>query len=192
RIQSLCDWAHASGLLTHMDGARLFNASIATGISLADFSAPFDSISVCFSKGLGAPVGSCLVGSRDFINRARRARKLFGGGMRQVGILAAGALYALENQMDRLFEDHEHARMLAKAISECHALQLADPFPDTNIVIFHIASDWGTAQQLADKLKEQGILSFPFGPQSVRLVTHLDVSREQIERSCNVLRGIAC
>lgn len=191
RVQSLCEWAHSAGLRTHMDGARLFNASVATGVSLEAYSEPFDSISVCFSKGLGAPVGSCLVGSRDFISKARRARKLFGGGMRQVGIIAAGALFALEHQMSRLAEDHEHARLLASAIDECNSFQLADKVPDTNIVIFHVDKNRGTAIQMTESLKQDGILALPFGPQSVRLVTHHDVSGDQIEHACEVLRGHA-
>jgi len=191
RVQSLCEWAHSAGLRTHMDGARLFNASVATGVSLEAYSEPFDSISVCFSKGLGAPVGSCLVGTRDFISKARRARKLFGGGMRQVGIIAAGALFALDHQMSRLAEDHEHARLLASAIDQCKSFQLADKVPDTNIVIFHVDKNRGTAIQLTESLKQDGILALPFGPQSVRLVTHHDVSRDQIERASEVLRGLA-
>jgi len=191
RIQSLCNWAHSEGLQTHLDGARLFNASIATGVSLQAFSDPFESVSVCFSKGLGAPVGSCLAGTREFIAKARRARKLFGGGMRQIGILAAGALYALEHQMTRLAEDHENARILAKTISQCKSLSLSDKEPDTNIVIFHVQKDWGTAAQFSLSLKEHGVLSLPFGPQSIRLVTHLDVTREQILQACKSIESVA-
>ena len=191
RIQSLCDWAHSQGLKTHLDGARLFNASVATGVSLELFSEPFESVSVCFSKGLGAPVGSCLVGSREFVAKARRARKLFGGGMRQIGILAAGALYALKHQMDRLADDHANARLLARTVGQISSLCLSDEEPDTNIVIFHIAKNWGTAAQFSDSLKQAGVLSLAFGPQSVRLVTHLDVSREQIESACEAIRNVA-
>ena len=191
RIQSLCDWAHSEGLKTHLDGARLFNASVATGVSLQEFSEPFESVSVCFSKGLGAPVGSCLVGSREFISKARRARKLFGGGMRQIGFLAAGALYALQHQMARLSVDHENAKLLALAIGPCKTLRLSDEVPDTNIVIFHVANEWGTAAQFSLTLKQHGVLSLPFGPQSVRLVTHLDVSREQINIACEAIANVA-
>ncbi len=191
RVQSLCDWAHSQGLKTHLDGARLFNASVATGVSLESFSEPFESVSVCFSKGLGAPVGSCLVGSREFVAKARRARKLFGGGMRQIGILAAGALYALKHQMDRLADDHANARLLARTVGQIQSLCLSDDEPDTNIVIFHVAKNWGTAAQFSDLLKQAGVLSLAFGPQSVRLVTHLDVSREQIESACEAIRNVA-
>jgi len=191
RIQSLCDWAHREGLKTHLDGARLFNASVATGVSLQAYSEPFESVSVCFSKGLGAPVGSCLAGSRDFIAKARRARKLFGGGMRQVGYLAAAAIYALEHQMYRLAEDHDHARLLARAVRQCNSLSLTDSEPDTNIVIFHVANEWGTASKFAELLKQHGVLSLPFGPQSVRLVTHLDVSLSQIEQATEAIKTVA-
>ncbi len=191
RIASLCDWAHSEGLMTHMDGARLFNASVAAGVSLKAFSEPFESVSVCFSKGLGAPVGSCLVGSRDFIAKARRARKLFGGGMRQAGYLAAGALFAFEHQMSRLEEDHRHAKILAEAIRKCPSLSLSDPEPDTNIVIFHVAKEWGTAAAFTDQLKQHRVLALAFGPQSVRLVTHLDVSPSQIATACDAIMQVA-
>lgn len=191
RTQSLCEWAHSEGLLTHLDGARLFNAAIATGVSLKDFSEPFDSISVCFSKGLGAPVGSCLVGSKEFVAKARRARKLFGGGMRQAGIVAAGALYALQHNLTRLADDHENARIIADAVRNLQVIQLSDEMPDTNIVIFHIDKQWGTADRFADQLKHQGVLSIPFGPQSIRLVTHLDVSRAQILKACEIIANVS-
>ncbi len=191
RIQSLCDWAHNEGLKAHLDGARLFNASVATGVSLQSYSEPFESVSVCFSKGLGAPVGSCLVGSREFITKARRARKLFGGGMRQVGFVAAGALYALDHHRIRLSEDHDNAKVLALAIRQCKSLCLSDEVPDTNIVIFHIANEWGTAAQFAESLQKHGVLTLPFGPQSVRLVTHLDVSRDQIVTACEAIANVA-
>jgi threonine aldolase len=189
RLQDLCAWAHSAGLLTHLDGARLFNAVIATGTSLTEYGEPFDSISVCFSKGLGAPVGSCLVGSRALVKKARRARKLFGGGMRQVGYLAAAALYGLEHQMQRLATDHDHAQMLSQAIGECKGFELLQPQPDSNIVIFHIDRTLGTAVEFTAKLKEQGLLSMPFGPQSVRLVTHLDVERGQIDDASQILKA---
>ena len=191
RIETLCDWAHSQGLKTHLDGARLFNASVASRVSLHSFSEPFGSVSVCFSKGLGAPVGSCLAGTRDFVAKARRARKLFGGGMRQIGILAAGALYALRHQMDRLADDHANARLLAQTIGKCKSLQLSDKEPDTNIVIFQVDKNWGTAVQFSESLKKLGVLTLPFGPQSVRLVTHLDVSKQHIAEACEAIEKVA-
>ena len=191
RIETLCDWAHSQGLKTHLDGARLFNASVATGVSLQSFSEPFESVSVCFSKGLGAPVGSCLTGSRDFVAKARRARKLFGGGMRQIGILAAGAIYALQHQMARLADDHANARLLAQTVSKCKSLRLTDKEPDTNIVIFHVDKQCGTAAQFSESLRKVGVLTLPFGPQSVRLVTHLDVSTQQVAQACEAIENVA-
>lgn len=190
RIETLCGWAHGEGLLTHLDGARLFNACVASGVSAEAYSNHFDSVSVCFSKGLGAPVGSCLAGSKDFILKARRARKLFGGGMRQVGILAAGALYALEHNVERLAIDHEHAKMLANSVRKCRGLELVDEVPETNILIFNISKERGTAVEFTQALKERGVLAMPFGPQSVRFVTHLDVDAAQIEQACNVLESM--
>lgn len=188
--QELCNLAHEQGLLTHLDGARLFNASVATGDSLEVLSKPFASVSVCFSKGLGAPVGSCLAGSREFVRKARRARKLFGGGMRQAGVLAAGALFALKNHIDRLATDHEHAKLLANAVASTSSFRPMDAIPDTNIVIFHVDEAWGTAKKFAEVAKERGMLVIAFGPQSVRLVTHLDLSTEQIHTACEVIREI--
>ena len=137
-VESICSWAHKSGLATHLDGARLFNAAVATGIAARRWAANFDTVSVCFSKGLGAPVGSALVGPRDLIRRARRVRKLFGGGMRQAGIIAAGALYALDHHIDRLAEDHAHAKLIGEAVREVEGLELVGNAVDTNIVIFRV------------------------------------------------------
>ena len=150
----------------------------------------FDSASVCFSKGLGAPVGSALAGSRDFIREARRARKLFGGGMRQAGIIAAGALYALEHNIERLGEDHQHARLLAEAIERSPGLQL-DPAPQTNIVVVHLEANLGTSREFTKKLLERGVGALPFGPQYFRLVTHLDVKRPQIKQAGEIIERLA-
>ncbi len=185
-VDAICKWAHTSGLTTHLDGARLFNAVVATGIEARRWSEGFDSVSVCFSKGLGAPIGSALAGSREFIKRARRARKLFGGGMRQVGILAAGALYALRHNISRLEEDHQNAKILADAIGQTPGLKL-DPEPQTNIVVVYVDPTLGTASQFAQSLAGQGIGVMPFGPQHIRMVTHLDVSREQAEKAASII-----
>jgi threonine aldolase len=186
-VDTVCQWAHTHGLSTHLDGARLFNAVAASGISAERWSAGFDSVSVCFSKGLGAPVGSALAGSAEFIKRARRARKLFGGGMRQVGILAAGALFALENNRERMTLDHVHAALLGDAIREAPGLSLHPDRVETNMVIFHVDAGLGTAASFAAELGQQGLGVLPFGPQLIRLVTHLDVDRPQIERAGEIL-----
>ncbi len=177
-VQSLCRWAKENGLATHLDGARLFNAVAATGIDAKTWAAGFDSVSICFSKGLGAPVGSALIGSADFIQQARRARKLFGGGMRQVGIIAAGALYAIKHHRQDLGQDHEHAQCLAQAIAGLPGLSL-DPAPQTNIVVVHIDPALGTSSSFAAQLDALGVGVLPFGPQHIRLVTHRDVNRRR-------------
>lgn len=189
-VEQICQWAHGAGLITHLDGARLFNASAATGISLADWSQHFDTVSVCFSKGLGAPVGSCLAGPADMMREARRHRKLFGGGMRQAGVIAAGALYGLQNNRDRLVEDHEHAQILATAIQDSTGLSLTPETVDTNIVIFQIDPKLGTAPQFVSKLKDAGVAMMAVSAQSVRAVTHLDVNRGQIEEAAAILKKL--
>lgn len=190
-VQEICEWAHANGLKTHLDGARLFNAVVATGVSLRDWSQHFDTVSVCFSKGLGAPVGSALAGSVEAIREARRHRKLFGGGMRQAGILAAAALYGLEHNMDRLAEDHQHARLLAAAIRESPGLQLLPDEIDSNIVIFAVDPGLGTAADFAAALKARGVWVLAIGPTQIRAVTHLDVDRAGMERAAEVVRELA-
>lgn len=190
-VDAICDWAHEHRLLTHLDGARLFNAVAATGIAPERWCAGFDSVSICFSKGLGAPVGSVLAGSAEFIRQARRARKLFGGGMRQVGILAAGALYALEHNRERLVEDHENAQLLGRALAEVPGVTLQSPRIESNMVIFHIDRRLGTSAEFAAKVAARGVGIMPFGPQLIRLVTHLDVSRDQATRAAEIIRQAA-
>lgn len=189
-FEEICQWAHANDLRTHLDGARLFNAAVATGISVERWSSGFDSVSICFSKGLGAPVGSVLAGTVGFIRTARRARKLFGGGMRQAGILAAGALYALEHNLDRLAEDHAHARLLAEAIAATPGLKVQSSRIDTNMVIFQVDPALGSASQFTALLAEHGVGAMPFGRQLVRLVTHLDVSREAVARAGEIIQAL--
>ncbi|MBA2116947.1 threonine aldolase family protein [Bremerella alba] len=187
-VEKITSWAHAGGLKTHLDGARLFNAAVATGISVADWSGMFDTVSVCFSKGLGAPVGSALVGPAEFIRQAKRGRKLFGGGMRQSGIIAAGALFALQNNVDRLSEDHEKAARLAEAVRQSEGIALdVDPV-ETNIVIFSIEKELGTAAQLQSALSEKGVKVLSVAPQKIRMVTHLDVSMTQIDAAIEVIK----
>lgn len=180
-VVRICNWAHQQGLMCHLDGARLFNAAVATGQSIPTLCDPFDTVSICLSKGLGAPVGSVLVGSRELIRKARRHRKAFGGGMRQAGILAAAAIHALDHNVDRLAEDHDHALRLAEAIENTPGLSITDPgqqLVDTNIVIFTVDPSLGTAAEFVAKLEAVGVRCFPFSATSVRLVTHLHISAE--------------
>jgi threonine aldolase len=171
--------AHARGLKVHMDGARLWHTHVATGTPLAELCAPVDSVSVCFSKGLGAPVGSVLAGGADFIHQAHRYRKMWGGGMRQVGILGAACLHALEHNLQRLAEDHEHARLLSAGLDH-PALSVNHPV-DTNIVILDVAGPEGD-RKLLQHLAAEGILAVGFGPGRVRLIPNLDTDRQAVLR----------
>lgn len=172
------------GLPLHLDGARVFNALAATGEDPATYGRYFSSISVCLSKGLGAPVGSVLLGSSDLIRRARRVRKVFGGGMRQAGYLAAAGIYALDHHVQRLTEDHRRATVLAEALAAQDYVQEVLPV-ETNIVIFTLRDR--SPAQFVETLKQRGVLAIPFGKQQVRMVTHLDVDDAQIERVLEVL-----
>ena len=190
-VVEICGWAAENGLARHLDGARLFNAVVATGIPLRDWAQHFDTVSVCFTKGLGAPVGSALCGPADLIRKARRHRKALGGGMRQAGIIAAGALYALEHHIDRLAEDHEKAQVLADAIRETPGLSLDPDSVDTNIVIFKLADALGTAADFTAKLREQGVLMNAAGRQRIRAVTHLDVSLAQVRQAVEAISSVS-
>lgn len=189
-VRAICDWAHANRLTTHLDGARLFNAVVATGTEAAEWASHFDTVSVCFSKGLGAPVGSALAGPGDWIREARRHRKVLGGGMRQAGIIAAGALYALQHHVDRLIDDHENASTLAEAIRELDGLTLTPPDPQTNMVIFQVAPELGTAAQLTEKLARRGLLMLPIAATKVRAVTHLDLSTDDVRRAVEIVQEV--
>jgi threonine aldolase len=171
KISALCK---ELSLPLHLDGARVFNALAVNQMEAAAYGAFYDSISVCLSKGLGAPVGSLLIGSAAFIEKARRVRKVFGGGMRQAGIIAAGGLYALEHNVERLQEDHLHALQLEKALQNCAYIDTVLPV-QTNIVVAQL-KDEAKRDLLLDKLKQQGILGMAFGPGMIRMVTHLDFS----------------
>jgi threonine aldolase len=176
-LRALRTWADSVGVGVHLDGARLWNAHVATGVPFAEYGACVDVLSVCLSKGLGAPVGSLMVGSAAAIAEARVRRKRMGGGMRQVGILAAAGLYALDRHVDRLADDHAHARLLAEACG-------VDPDTvDTNIVV--VPRD--DAADFVAGARAGGVLVAPVGPRAVRLVTHLDVDREQVDRAAAVL-----
>jgi threonine aldolase len=186
-VREICEWATDNGLARHLDGARLFNAVVATGIPAADWAEMFDTVSICFSKGLGAPVGSALCGSAGLIKRARRIRQVLGGAMRQSGIIAAGALYALEHNIERLVEDHQKAQVLAKAIRHSPGLALEPDVVDTNIVIFKVAEELGTAEEFSARLRDRGVLTYDVGRQHTRAVTHLDVSLEQVKHAANLI-----
>ncbi len=178
---------HAQGIPVHLDGARIFNAAVALGVPARELVRGFDSVMFCLSKGLGAPVGSVLCGSPEFIAEARRVRKALGGGMRQAGILAAAGLYALEHHIDRLAEDHENAKVLAAGLSQIPCLSVTPP--ETNIVVVEILGG-PTAQELAEGLRRRGVLVAPAGAgteaRKLRLVTHLQVSRADILRTIDL------
>ncbi len=189
-IRRIREIAEAHHLKMHLDGARLWNAFVATGISFQEYGRYFDSISVCFSKGLGAPVGSMLVGSTEYINSARRYRKIYGGGMRQAGILAAAALYALDNNLERLADDHKNARKLAEGINSLPDIHIDMDSVQTNIVIMEINPKKYTAEQVVNALKEGGVLLLAIDHSHLRAVTHLDVSEEGINRAIEAFEEI--
>jgi threonine aldolase len=190
KIRAIAEWARRNGLSLHLDGARLWNAIVVTGIPAATWASHFDTVSVCFSKGLGAPVGSALAGPKAFVARARKVRKLFGGGMRQAGILAAAALYALDHHINRLAEDHANAQVIARAIAETPGLALAPERVETNLIWFNVAPETGTAADVASRLRERGVLVHTAGPQRLRACTHLDVSAAMAARTAELLRKV--
>lgn len=189
-IQAIEKVARDNNLWMHLDGARLWNAHIAAKVALDKYAACFDSVSICFSKGLGAPVGSILLGDKQFIEKARRTRKLFGGGMRQSGVLAAAALYALENNLLRLAVDHTNAKNLAVGMNQLDGITIDSESVETNIIIADIAPDLMTADQFQDKLEQAGVHCFSIAPQRVRLVTHLDVSAEQCQTALEIIKKV--
>ncbi len=184
-IAALCK---ERGLVLHLDGARLFNALVETGENTADIGELFDSISICLSKGLGAPVGSLLIGSADLIRKARRIRKVMGGGMRQAGYLAAAGIYALDHHVDRLKEDNRRAKVLGETLAAMPWVEQVRPV-QTNIVIFDLAAPQ-TAEEFLGKIKNKGINAAPFGPSTVRFVTHLDFTEEMLERTVEIIKGM--
>jgi len=184
QLCAVAQTAHHRGLRAHLDGARLLNAAVATGLSAAELAAPFDSASICLSKGLGAPVGSLLAGSRDFVHRAHRIRKMLGGGMRQAGVLAAAGIWALDKHVDRLADDHAHARILFDRLRGIPGVRL-DP-PDTNIVIFDMEPPLPAAADLVSAARERGLLFFAIAPRRIRLVTHMDVGRDDCQRAADI------
>lgn len=191
QLQTIARLARARGIPVHLDGARLWNASAATGVSLSDYAASAESVMVCYSKGLGAPLGSAVAGTAAFVREAREARRAFGGGMRQVGIVAAGALYALRHHRDRLPEDHARARRLAEALAAIPGIAIDVAAVETNIVIAGVRP----AERLprfVEALKERGVLTVPFGgPGCFRAVTHRDVDDAGIDRAAAAVREAA-
>jgi threonine aldolase len=185
RIQKICK---DNSLLFHLDGARLFNALVAKKETPKQYGEIFDSLSICLSKGLGCPVGSLLLGKKDFIKKARRIRKVLGGGMRQAGFLAAAGIYALQNNIERLHEDHARAKEIAGAIAEKDFVKMVLPV-ETNIIIFEL-TDAITAPQLVNKLKEQHIRGYAITPNRVRLVVHFDISKEMVETTIQVFKQL--
>jgi threonine aldolase len=187
-VLQICAVARELGLATFLDGARLWNASIASGLPVSELAAPFDLVAVAFSKGLGAPGGSLLAGSKSLIAAATRHRQRMGGAMRQNGIFTAAALHALDHHVARLGEDHANARLFAQQLSAASAVQLDLATVQTNIVVFHLDKSLAMdAPTLSAKARERGVLVNAFGPRTVRAVTHLDVTRAQCERAATVL-----
>jgi len=190
-IQDVAKTARSLGLKLHMDGARLFNAVVASGVPAAAYAEPFDTVWVDFTKGLGAPVGAALAGSRDFIREAWRFKQQWGGAMRQAGIIAAAGIYALEHHVERLRIDHENAQRLAQGLAGLRGIDIDPKGVETNLVFFQVTPESGwTAPDLARELREHGIEVGAFGPTLIRAVTHLDVSREDIERALAVFERV--
>jgi threonine aldolase len=182
--------AKSKGLSLHLDGARLWNASVAEGIDPKEYAQWADSVSVCLSKGLGAPIGSLVAGPKTFIDQVHRFRKMFGGGMRQVGIIAAAGIYALEHHVERLKEDHQNARRLALGLQKLKGVSIDPEHVETNIVIFDVAQAGRTASQVVETMKKDRILIHALGTTEIRLVTHLDISSEDIEIALNAFKKI--
>ncbi len=189
-VAEVSGWARAHHLAMHLDGARLMNAVVASGIAAAEWGRYFDTVSICFSKGLGAPVGSALAGSADLIREAYRLRKVLGGGMRQAGIVAAGALHALEHHVDRLEEDHANAHWIAQAVEETPGLSLEHGPVETNLVWITVDPALGSAREVAARLRDRSILVSALGPQVIRACTHIDVSRDDARKAADALRGL--
>ncbi len=190
KILQIRDLANQRGLRMHMDGARLWNACVATGISPAEYAAPFDSVSVCLSKALGCPVGSLVLGAKDFIKRVHRFRKMVGGGMRQAGYLAAAGIYALDHHIDRLEEDHRKALKLAQGLADIKNVLINPVEVETNMLFFDVSRAERTAQEVAAALRAKGILVLPTAKTRLRCVTHLDVSFAEIDQARQAIEGV--
>jgi threonine aldolase len=189
-FEDIADHTHAAGLPLHLDGARIFNASVALGRPVTELTRKADSVMFCLSKGLGAPVGSVLVGSKEFIEQARIARKMMGGGMRQAGILAAAGLVALEEGPKRLHIDHENAKFLAQGLAQIPGIKIEAEKVVTNILFFDVSGAGLTTAEVSQRLKAKNILANPYDSKLIRMVTHLDVDRAGCERALCTLREI--
>jgi threonine aldolase len=189
-MREICERAQERNLPVHLDGARVFNAAIYLGKPVAEITRGFDSVMFCLSKGLGAPVGSMLVGGRDFIQQARSVRKALGGGMRQAGVLAAAGLIALEQGPARLQEDHDSARLLAEGLAEIPGIEIDLSTVQTNIVIFDVSGTGKSSTEIAAALKSQGVLAGTVNPQLIRFVTHLNVSGGDCKRALEGVRTV--
>ena len=190
KMSQISRFAKSRGLQVHLDGARLWNASVASGIKPQEYAQWADSVSVCLSKGLGAPVGSLVAGSKPFIDQVHRFRKMFGGGMRQVGIIAAAGIYALDHHIERLKEDHQNAKRLALGLKEIKGISIDPEEVETNILIFNVAGTGITPIQIRDEIKKEGVLIHAVGKTQIRLVTHLDVSKEDIETALKAFKKV--
>ncbi|WP_218082549.1 low-specificity L-threonine aldolase [Anthocerotibacter panamensis] len=189
-VAHIAHFVHSQGIPFHMDGARLFNAAVAAGVSARDYSQYFESVSVCLSKGLGAPMGSVIAGSRDFIRQGRRYRKMFGGSLRQAGFMAAAGLWALQHQIERLAEDHQRAYALALGLAELPGIYLDLETVQTNIVIFDTSGTGIPSAVLAEQLKAEGVLVSSFGPYRARLVTHLHITDQDVATTLSRVRHV--
>lgn len=188
--EEICDGAHGMGLRVHLDGARIFNASVALGKPVAEITKKFDSVMFCLSKGLGAPVGSLLVGSKKFIEQARVYRKALGGGMRQAGVLAAAGLIALEEGPKRLHEDHANAKLLAEGLAKLRGIKIDPKKVETNIIVFEISGTGMDSAAFTRKLMEKNVLASGISPTEIRIVTHMDVDRSACERALGAISEI--
>ena len=186
-VNEICDNAHEAGLKVHLDGARVFNAAAYLGESVAAMTKKFDSVQFCFSKGLGAPVGSMIVGSKDFIERCRVIRKMLGSGLRQAGVIAAAALVGLEEGPKRLTVDHENARVLAHGLAQIPGIKIQPEKVQTNIVLYDVNASGLNSTQFLKKLAERKVLGGPVDARRVRMVTHLDVDRHDIEQAVRII-----
>ena len=188
--EEICDRAHDAGIPVHLDGARIFNAATYLGEDVADMTKKFDSIQFCLSKGLGAPVGSMIVGSREFIERCRSIRKMLGGGMRQAGVLAAAGLIALEKGPKRLQVDHDHAKLLATGLAAIPGITLNPAKVQTNIVIFNLKTSGWSSSDFLQTLAKRDVLAVPVDNERVRMVTHLDVDRNDVEKAAATVQEV--